>query len=100
MTMMGRGLKVAVLASVLAYAGCKSAQEKANDAAIAQAKLQAATTGTAQQVVSTDKDGNTLTSIVQPPAPGSTTQQITTTRTTRTVSGGNTTQSTTTSAAR
>ena len=63
--------------------GCKSAQDKANDAALAQAKQQAAATGTAQQVASVDKDGNALTTVVQPPAPGQTTQQITTTKTMR-----------------
>jgi len=33
-------------------------------------------------VVATDKDGNTVTTVVQPPAPGQTTQQITVTKTT------------------
>ena len=58
--------------------GCKSKQ----DIAIDQAKQQAATTGQAQQVVLTDKDGNTTTTVVQPPLPGQTTQSVTTTRTT------------------
>ncbi len=55
-------------------AGCKSQQ----DAAIDQAKQQAAATGQAQQVVSVDKNGNTTTTTVQPPVPGQTTQAITT----------------------
>jgi hypothetical protein len=61
--------------------GCKSAQEKQNEAAVQQAKQAAATTGVAQQVVYTDKDGSQVTMVVQPPAPGQSTQQITTTRT-------------------
>jgi len=77
------GLKVAALTLMLAVAGCKSAADKANDAAMAQAKQQAAATGVAQQVVYTDKDGNTVTSIVQPPAPGQTSEQITTTKTSK-----------------
>src|SRR3984885_14444939 len=56
-------------------AGCKSKE----DAAIDQAKQQAAATGQAQQVVSTDKNGNVTTTTVQPPAPGQTNQAVTTT---------------------
>lgn len=74
------------LALMLVMAGCKSAQEKANEAAITQAKQQAASTGTAQQVVATDADGSTTTTVVQPQAAGQATQQITTTKTTRTTS--------------
>jgi len=44
-----------------------------------QAKKQAAATGQAQQVVSMDKNGNTTTTTVQPPAPGQTAQAVTTT---------------------
>jgi hypothetical protein len=69
------------LFAMLLLAGCKSAQEKAQDTAIAQAKQQAAATGQAQQVVSTDKSGVTTTTVVQPPQPGQTSQQITTTTT-------------------
>jgi hypothetical protein len=58
-------------------AGCESAQDKAIDAA----KKQAAATGQAQQVVSVDKNGDTTTSTVQPPAPGQTAQAVTTTTT-------------------
>ena len=76
-------VQTALLGAAVTLAGCKSAQEKANDAAIAQAKQTAAQSGAAQQVVTTDKDGVTTT-IVQPPAPGQTTQQITTTRRTTT----------------
>jgi hypothetical protein len=56
-------------------AGCKSKE----DAAIDTAKKQAAATGQAQQVVSVDKNGNTTTVTVQPPAPGQTAEAITTT---------------------
>lgn len=68
----------AVVMMVLALGmlvGCKSKQ----DAAIDTAKKQAAATGQAQQVVSTDKNGNVTTTTVQPPAPGQTTQAVTTT---------------------
>lgn len=58
-------------------AGCSSKQDQAIDAA----KKQAAATGQAQQVVSVDKNGNTTTTIVQPPAPGQTAQAMTTTTT-------------------
>jgi hypothetical protein len=70
--------KTAVATMMLAFvmlAGCKSKQDTAIDAA----KQQAAATGQAQQVVSTDKNGNVTTTTVQPPAPGQTTQAVTTT---------------------
>jgi hypothetical protein len=70
--------KAAVAMMVLAVAmatGCKSKQDEAID----QARKQAAATGQAQQVVSTDKNGNVTTTTVQPPAPGQTTQAVTTT---------------------
>jgi hypothetical protein len=67
------GIAVALMA--VALNGCKSKQ----DAAVEQAKAQAAKTGQAQQVVSTDKDGNTVTTIVQPPAPGQKDEAVTTT---------------------
>jgi len=86
-----KGLAAGALALALVLSGCKSAQEKANEAAVAQAKQQAAQTGTAQQVVSTDKDGNTITTVVQPPAPGQTTQQITVTKTVSTTTNAGTT---------
>lgn len=74
--------KVVALGFVLAMAaGCKSSQDKANDAALNQAKQQAASTGVAQQVLWKDTDGNTVTTVVQPPAPGQTTEQITVTKT-------------------
>ena len=94
---MRSGIAVAVLAMTLGFAGCKSAQDKANEAAIAQAKQQAAVTGQAQQVVWADKDGKTTTVLVQPPAPGQTQQQVTTTVATAKQTGGSVTQSTTTS---
>lgn len=74
--------RIVTLGLVLLAAGCKSSQEKANEAALNQARQQAALTGTAQQVVYTDKDGSTVTTVVQPPAPGQATERITTTKTT------------------
>lgn len=66
----------AAMALALAiFVGCKSKQDQAID----DAKKQAATTGQAQQVVSVDKNGNTTTTIVQPPVPGQSGQAITTT---------------------
>src|SRR5882762_5792885 len=59
----------------VAMTGCKSKQ----DAALEQAKKQAASTGQAQQIVTTDKDGNTVTTTVQPPQPGQNGQVVTTT---------------------
>ncbi len=61
--------------AVALLGGCKSKE----DAAIDQAKKQAAATGQAQQVVSVDKNGTTTTVTVQPPAPGQTGQAVTTT---------------------
>jgi hypothetical protein len=70
------GKAAAIMAmTVVMLAGCKSKQDAALDAA----KQQAAATGQAQQVVSTDKNGNVTTTTVQPPAPGQTTQATTTT---------------------
>ena len=67
---------IATLAVALTLiAGCKSKQ----DAALDQAKQQANTTGQAQQVVSTDKNGNVSTTVVQPLQQGQTTQAVTTT---------------------
>lgn len=68
-------MSVAIALMAVTLNGCKSKQ----DAALEQAKSQAAKTGQAQQVVSTDKDGNTVTTIVQPPAPGQKDEAITTT---------------------
>jgi hypothetical protein len=70
----GKSLAVIVLALAM-LGGCQSKQ----DAAIENAKKQAAATGQAQQVVSTDKNGNVTTTTVQPPAPGQTAQAVTTT---------------------
>jgi hypothetical protein len=67
----------ALALAVVMIAGCTSKQ----DQAIETAKKQAAATGQAQQVTSVDKNGNTTTTIVQPPAPGQTAQQVTTTTT-------------------
>lgn len=67
------------LALVMAGAmfGCSSKQEKA----LEQAKQQAAKTGQPQQVVSVDKDGNTITTVVQPPAQGQKDPTVVTTTT-------------------
>jgi len=64
----------AMALAVLLMAGCESKQ----NAAIDSATKQAAATGQAQQVVSVDKDGNTTTTTIQPPAAGQTRQQVTT----------------------
>jgi len=72
-----RKAAVGMALAVLLMAGCESKQ----DAALDQAKKQAAATGQAQQVVSVDKNGNTTTTVVQPPVSGQTTEQITTTTT-------------------
>jgi hypothetical protein len=89
--------KIAALLCLLTLAGCKSAADKANDAALAQARQTAASTNAPQQVVWNDKDGNTVTTIVQPPAPGQTVEQVQTSTTKHTTSGGQTTNTTTTS---
>jgi hypothetical protein len=67
----------ATMLALVMLSGCKSKQ----DAAIDQAKQKAAATGQAQQVVSTDGNGNVTTTTVQPPVPGQTTQAMTTTTT-------------------
>lgn len=54
---------------MLALNGCNSKQEAAAKQ-IDQAKDQAAKTGQPQQVISTDKDGNTVTTTIQPPPQG------------------------------
>jgi hypothetical protein len=64
--------------------GCKSKQ----DAAIEHAKQQAASTGQPQQVVSTDKNGNTVTTVVQPPSPGQKDEVVTTTVTPKSSAAG------------
>ena len=71
----GKAAAATIALAFVMLAGCKSKQ----DAAIDTAKQQAAATGQAQQVVSTDKNGNVTTTTVQPPAPGQTTQAVTTT---------------------
>jgi hypothetical protein len=81
----GKAAAIMTLALVM-LAGCKSKQ----DAAVDTAKKQAAATGQAQQVVSTDKNGNVTTTTVQPPAPGQTSQAVTTTVTPATGVAANT----------
>jgi len=78
----GRLVLAAALIAVGA-SGCKSKQ----DAAIEHAKQQAASTGQPQQVVSTDKDGNTVTTVVQPPDPGQKGEVVTTTVTPKPAAG-------------
>ena len=63
--------------SMLALSGCQSKQDKAVEAA----KQQAIATGQPQQVVSVDRSGNTITSIVRPPAPGQKEASVVTTTT-------------------
>jgi hypothetical protein len=65
----------AIALVALTLNGCKSKEDKALD----QAKAQAASTGQAQMVTSTDKNGNTVTTTVQPPAPGQKDEVVTTT---------------------
>jgi hypothetical protein len=67
----------AMTLALVMLAGCKSKQ----DAAIDKAKQQAAATGQAQNVVSTDSNGNVTTTTVQPPVQGQTGQAVTTTTT-------------------
>jgi len=68
------GTRLAARRGMTGLTGCKSKQ----DAAIEQAKEQAAAQNQAQQVVYTDKDGNTVTTTVQPPVPGQSGQIVTT----------------------
>ncbi len=70
----------AAILSASIFTGCSKSKQ---DQAIDQAKKQAAATGQAQQVISVDKDGNTVTTTVEPPAPGQAGQQVTTTVTPR-----------------
>lgn len=63
--------------SLLAVTGCKSKQDEAVDAA----KQTAISTGQPQQVTSTDKDGNSIVSVVTPPTPGQTKASVVTTKT-------------------
>lgn len=66
----------ATLLSATLLTGCNKSKQ---DQALEQAKKQAAATGQAQQVIYVDKNGNTVTTTVEPPAPGQSGQQITTT---------------------
>jgi hypothetical protein len=66
----------AAILSAAIFTGCSKSKQ---DQAIEQAKKQATATGQAQQVISVDKSGDTVTTTVQPPMPGQTGQQITTT---------------------
>jgi hypothetical protein len=66
---------VAIALAAMALNGCKSKQE----AAIAHAKEEAAKTGQPQEVVAKDKSGNTVTTVVDPPAPGQKDETVVTT---------------------
>lgn len=68
-------VSIAVALASLMVAGCKSRQE----VAIEKAKQQANATGQAQQVISTDGKGDTVTTVIQPLQQGQTTQSTTTT---------------------
>ncbi|WP_158944546.1 hypothetical protein [Granulicella sp. S190] len=70
-------IAAAMMLALVMLAGCKSKE----NAAIDQAKKQAAASGQAQQVISTDGNGNVTTTTVQPPAPGQTAQSVTATTT-------------------
>lgn len=71
-----RRVCVPVLAVVLAgVAGCASKQEKV----LEQAKKQAIATGQPQQIVTVDKSGDTITTVVEPPAQGQKQPTVTTT---------------------
>jgi len=61
-----RLLLLSSLMSIAVLAGCKTAQQKA----LEQAQSQAATTNAPQQVQYVDNNGNTVTTIVQPPNSG------------------------------
>jgi hypothetical protein len=65
----------ALALTLLLLSGCESKQ----NAALDQAKQQATATGQPQQFSSIDKNGNTVTTTVQPLQPGQSTQAITTT---------------------
>jgi hypothetical protein len=77
------GLVFASALMAMALSGCKSKQ----DAAIEQAKKQAASTGQTQTVTATDKNGNTVTTVVQPPAAGQKDEVVTTTVTPKAAAG-------------
>ncbi len=80
-----QGLRALALVGLLGMAGCRSAPEKAhlskgNQATLDHAKGLAALTGLPQRVMWREKDGTTVTTVVQPPAPGEATEQMTVTR--------------------
>jgi hypothetical protein len=66
--------------------GCKAKP----DAALEHAKAQAASTGQPQTITSTGKDGSTVTTVVQPPAPGQKDEVVTTTVTPKAASSAST----------
>jgi hypothetical protein len=71
-----RLLSGTALVAVAMLAGCSNQEQKALD----QAKAQAASTNTAQQIQYIDKNGDTVTTVVQPPVAGQP-QNISTTTT-------------------
>ncbi len=66
---------LAIAVAIAVLTGCKSKL----DEAIVHAKQQAAQTGQPQSVVTTDKNGNTITTVVNPPAPGQNAESVVTT---------------------
>lgn len=68
-------IAVTLLAALAFTAGCKSDQQKAVD----QAKAQAASTNTPQQIQYVDSNGNTVTTTVQPAPAAGQPQQVSTT---------------------
>lgn len=68
---------LAAFAVCIGFSGCASKQEKA----LKQAEEQAVASGQPQQIVAVDKNGNTITTIVQPPPAGQKEPTVTTTTT-------------------
>ncbi len=63
--------------TMFAVTGCETGKRHQDEAAIAQAKVLAAQSGVAQQVVWSDIAGNVFKVVVQPPLPGHADQAIT-----------------------
>ena len=78
-------MRMALAAGLISVAltGCKSKDE----VALEHAKQQATSTGQPQQITSTDKNGNTVTTTVQPPVAGQNGQVVTTTVTPKPAAG-------------
>jgi hypothetical protein len=75
-----QGFRISAVFAVIAISaitGCKTSHERATDAAIAEARHQAAQSGVAQQVSWSDVSGNVYKVLIQPPLPGQATEAIT-----------------------